>query len=369
MVAGWHSSAVLVATGWSAGILAVLRVFSNGHAAVTLFFVLSGLVLGGSLSRSRGAPWLVYLSFGIRRVFRICPAFWVGTCLIAAYMLWVDFPLRYPDFVSSWFAAHWQEPLGWRYFLRNFFFLDHHLNVPSWTLRAELVCSLALPILFFLSVGRNWIWRASILIGLILWSFIGHGNLSSWLFMFYLGYLIPSVGNYLVGLVRNHAWFLNSLAVAALLLLCVAMTLLASRPPWQNLLEGFSAATFISVLLYGPETRPYRILDWAPVRFYGRISYSFYLYHMVCLFVTAKTLLVVMPAAFLTANALVTSACFFALSTALATLLAWASQVWIEQTGIDFSKLLCRKLAERASAPAALKSRRAYTGQTAGEAD
>src|SRR5512138_3594575 len=51
MVAGWHSSAVLVATGWSVGILAFLRVFFNGHAAVTLFFVLSGLVLGGSLSR------------------------------------------------------------------------------------------------------------------------------------------------------------------------------------------------------------------------------------------------------------------------------------------------------------------------------
>jgi peptidoglycan/LPS O-acetylase OafA/YrhL len=369
MVAGWHSLAVLVALGWSAVVIDTIRIFSNGHAAVTLFFVLSGLVLGGSLSRSGGQPWLLYATFAIRRVLRICPAFWVGTCLIAAYMIWIDSPLQYPDFVSRWFAAHWQEPIDWQFFLRNLLFLDHRLNVPSWTLRAELVCSLALPFLFFLSVGRGWRWRAAILLVLILLSFLGRGNLSAWLFMFYLGFLVPTGGRALIGWLKSFPRLCKLVAPLALLLLCLALTILSSLPRWQNLLEGIAAALFISALLYGPELGAYRVLDWRPVRFYGRISYSFYLYHMVCLFVTAKFVLVKIPGDFLSSHVLISGLSLLLFSTCLATLVGWGSQVWVERPGINFSKRLCGLLTRGIAGRPSTDTKRRYDQEPAGKLD
>jgi peptidoglycan/LPS O-acetylase OafA/YrhL len=369
MVAGWHSLAVLVAAGWSAAFIDTIRIFTNGHAAVTLFFVLSGLVLGGSLRRSTGQPWLVYSTFAIRRVLRICPAFWAGTCCIAAYMIWIDSPLRYPEFVSSWFASHWQEPINWEFFLRNFLFLDHHLNVPSWTLRAELVCSLALPSLFFLSRGRSWRWRAAILLGLILLSFVGRGNLSAWPFMFYLGYLVPSGGRMLIDRIRSLPWLGKILAPLTFLLLCLAMTLLGTLPRWQNLLEGLAAAVFISALLYGPELSAYRVLDWRLVRFYGRISYSFYLYHMVCLYITAKCFLALIPDHFLASNVLLGGLGLLFFSTALATFVGWGSQVWVERPGINISKQLCGLLTQGVSTRRSIQTKRRYDQEPAEKLD
>jgi len=369
MVAGWHSLAVFVAAGWSAAFIDTIRIFTNGHAAVTLFFVLSGLVLGGSLLRSSGHPGLVYSTFAIRRVLRICPAFWAGTCCIAAYMIWIDSPPRYPEFVSSWFASHWQEPINWQFFLRNFLFLDHHLNVPSWTLRAELVCSLALPLLFFLSLGRSWRWRAGILLGLILLSLVGSGNLSSWLFMFYLGYLVPSGGSMLIDRLKSLPWLGKLLAPIAFLLLCLAMTLLGNSPRWQNLLEGVAAAVFISGLLYGPELTAYQVLDWRPVRFYGRISYSFYLYHMVCLYVTARCFLALIPGRFLAGNVVLAVLGLLFFSTALATFVGWGSQVWVERPGINISKKLCSFLNQGGPTRRAVETKRRYDQEPAEKLD
>ena len=45
------------------------------------------------------------------------------------------------------------------------------------------------------------------------------------------------------------------------------------------LMECLSAATLIGLITWHPATNLFKPLDLAPVRFYGRISYSFYLLH------------------------------------------------------------------------------------------
>jgi peptidoglycan/LPS O-acetylase OafA/YrhL len=254
-----------------------------------------------------------------------------------------DFRLDYGRAVSEWFKAHWQEPITVGFLLKNMALLNLRLNVPTWTLRAEVVCSLALPILFLLSSARWRPLKRVVLAGLILFSFLGHGNLSAWLFMFYLGLLAPTAGKTLM------SWLKARMAVfwippAAALLLCAGTTLLPSVPRVSNLVEGFAATLFVSALLYGPEFRWFALFDLSVSRFYGRISYSFYLYHMVCLYCVARVTFVFVSPEFLLSWYLPSALLFLLVSTAIATLLAWASHEFVEIPGINFSKSICSRL-------------------------
>lgn len=344
MVAGGHSFVVLAVQGWQAPICKWATAPLNGHAAVTLFFVLSGLVLGRSLARGNSRFFLNYATFGLRRFFRICPAFIVGTCLIAGSMLWLNWPMNYSEGVSKWFAGHWNQALTPKLFLSNLFFLNNELNPPSWTLRAELVCSMALPALFFISVRVGWLGRSLVLLGLMVWEVLGHGNLSAWLFMFYLGLLLPDTAPFWRRLFGSKPNLSKWIPVLAWIVLCVEFKIFYDYQKWGNLLEGLTATLFISALLYGPELSWFRIYDWAPTRFYGRISYSFYLYHMVCLYFTSKAAFMVLGMDNLAAYAIPSALLLLLVSVAVATLVAWLSYRYIENPGIAFSKRLCRIL-------------------------
>ena len=60
--------------GVQADVVSALLVPCNGRAAVTLFFVLSGFVLGLAIRRAEGSFVREYFRFAIRRIFRIWPA-------------------------------------------------------------------------------------------------------------------------------------------------------------------------------------------------------------------------------------------------------------------------------------------------------
>jgi len=266
---------------------------------------------------------------------------------IAGAILWIDSPIRYPAEVSGWLAHHWAEPITTTYFLRNLFFLDHHLNVPTWTLRAELVCSLALPFVFLVYHFGRVTSRAAMLLGLMIWSLLGSGNLCAWLFMFYLGLLIPLVGPPLT------AWWANSnraagwVAGLSALVLCAGMQFYSRYGRWGNLLEAVAASIFISVLLFGYELRAYKFFDLRLTRFYGRISFSFYLYHMVCLYFVFKLGMRVFPATTMRDWFVVSSFVLLLISTGVATILAYLSHRCVERPSIDFSKRLCRIIESR----------------------
>jgi hypothetical protein len=56
------------------------------------------------------------------------------------------------------------------------------------------------------------------------------------------------------------------------------------------LLECLSAATLIGLIAWHPASSLFKPLDFAPVRFYGRISYSFYLIHSLGILFAFRTL-------------------------------------------------------------------------------
>ena len=86
-VAAGHALLVAPVSGLHESLVKVLVLLFNGQAAVTVFFVLSGFVLGLSLRRSTESFASGTIRFWVRRWFRIYPAFLASTALIVGYLL------------------------------------------------------------------------------------------------------------------------------------------------------------------------------------------------------------------------------------------------------------------------------------------
>jgi peptidoglycan/LPS O-acetylase OafA/YrhL len=346
MVAGQHSFMIFSVGNWQDIVSKLATIPFNGSAAVSLFFVLSGLVLRGSLIRGKGPFLLNYTTFTLRRVFRIYPAFIVAAFLIIGTTLFVVPDVHYSSCISNWFTNQFDATITGGLILKNLLLLDHALNPPSWTLRVELVCSFALPLLY-LTLKTNWWFRGVLLLGLLAWRKLGYGVVGENLFMFYLGLLMPETEGYF----RKAFARLKSLAkwVAPILwlALCSEIIVFQNRIRTGCLLEGVTSALFIATLLYGPELKIFKVLDTKPTRFLGRISYSFYLYHMFCLYFIARIAFHMGWMDFMGMYAIASSTLLLIGSTGVALLVAWLSYKFIEQPTISLSKNICIILEKR----------------------
>jgi len=131
--------------GW--GIFDFTPFFKAGHVALDFFFVLSGLLLFVSISRkSFGAKSLapVFKSFLNKRFVRLWP--------LAAFFTVLIFLLRGPDFFLS--RIGWANLLAHLTFTQSFFQQTYWgLNPVMWTLTVEMLFILVLPLVIF--AGRN----------------------------------------------------------------------------------------------------------------------------------------------------------------------------------------------------------------------
>jgi peptidoglycan/LPS O-acetylase OafA/YrhL len=154
MVAICHSQLVFVVDGhedlWRLNISHVqglqafatkmLLIVFNGGAAVSLFFVISGLVLGLSLDRQKDEILRSSVSFLLRRALRIYPALILSLLLVQAWL-----PLIYPapDYVgaSLMFQPLYRVPQAADFFA-NLFFVSNQMNPVIWTLKIEMEVAL-----------------------------------------------------------------------------------------------------------------------------------------------------------------------------------------------------------------------------------
>jgi peptidoglycan/LPS O-acetylase OafA/YrhL len=140
-----------------------------GWAGVDLFFVLSGFLIGSQLLK----PYLVgqrpsLRDFYTRRAYRIFPAFFVVLLLYSVVPLWREAPGPY---------AVWQYAT----FLWNLLLLQYpHGRAFShvWSLCVEEHFYLFLPLLLLIFMRKPSVWKASILLPLIVLGGIG---LRAWL--------------------------------------------------------------------------------------------------------------------------------------------------------------------------------------------
>jgi peptidoglycan/LPS O-acetylase OafA/YrhL len=270
----------------------LVKVICNGSAAVTLFFVLSGFVLGLSLERLKGQFKLKYLVFFLRRLFRIYPAYLVSLVLVCIYLVFFHQSVKY-SYTSTWFNKWYQQRLTYLELTKNIFFLSASLNSNAWTIKAEMLGSLLMPIFYFLKMyfGRiQSLYFLGVLIVAGLWT---QQEIFITLFMFFLGLILPHYRNiFNCGNSKYAAYVLLMTSVFLWLGTQLSLKIITHNYFMAGrVLEALPAGCIIGFLAYNSFFRTNIFLTNSLLKFYGKISYSFYITQFIVLYFLGVILL------------------------------------------------------------------------------
>lgn len=321
------------------GLAWVWRMVFNGHGAVVLFFVISGFVLRLSLERSSGATGEEAYPFFVRRLLRLYPAVFATVAIFAG--LYYVAGAMLPGVATEAY-----EPLG---LLRNALLLSSSINGVTWTLQVELIGSL-LVFCAWLAIGR--VGEGALLVGfavLLGLSFaktwaellypIGFGSIGA-LYAFLAGMLAAGSGrSWAASLSSRRSGLLVAFSAAAFLL---ARPTFGFASTWSVVVEAVSGGCLLAGLAFGRDSVLGPFLEGPLVRFYGRISYSFYLLHPLTLIVlwTEPEAIGRLYRSWFPGVAI--SMLLFVASTAVVTPLAWLSYRYIEKPAMDLGRHLTR---------------------------
>lgn len=283
MVAGFHAG-VVQATGhtsetaqWLCGF------FFDGRAGVSIFFVLSGLVLGMSLRRAGNVTPGNYFHFCGRRFFRIYPAYFVSTIFFLALygVLWTR-SARGETIGHGWFDHYATPPvLSGVAIAKNFCFASQFLNSVTWTLKVEMQTMFVLPLLHAVSLRLRGKVEAPLLLALVaLTVFTGEGSTRINLPLFYIGYLIPDVIGFLKAKPPLKKFVKSGWLFPPAFVLLAASHLFGTKGMDMRLgtlVAGAGGFLLLLAVLETPFHPVFYVLDNRLVKYTGKVSYSFYL--------------------------------------------------------------------------------------------
>lgn len=334
-----HIVGAIGMSGWDR-----LRIFEtplvfllNGIGSVHIFFVLSGFCLADSALRSAGLR--EGTQFYIRRFFRIHPPYMF--CLLVAWGASFLFVPRafYPETgLSDWITPYLEIHLRPGQ-------LAEALSFPTtafgqlpvgWTLQVEVVFSLLMP--FMVWISRQTHWSLLVLISLI-FVFVPPPHYTlGYALDFSLGIAIFEERDRL-GRVFEHArlWLRGSIALLGLVVLAIPVYYIASFAWWAILPCGFASALLVVSAIYFPGLR--RFLERRPIAYIGEVSYSMYLLHFSVLLLCAP--LLAAPVGVLPALG------FLLLVTAISIAIAGLSYRVVELPSIRLGNRLCKAFARR----------------------
>lgn len=291
LVFGVHFTAIYDA--WSRGPLTqglADVVYGIGHSGVDLFFVLSGyLIYGGVIRRA-----LHYPTYMRRRLRRIYPTFFAVFCLYVVLSLLVPAESKIPDGAVP--AALY---LGANLLLLPGIFEIPPLNVVTWSLSFEVFYYLTIPLVVGVLAMRRWAspWRVTFFVALGTMWFVhclDRESLRTRLIMFVSGIVVYEV------LHRRESraparvsaeWGALAVLVSGLALAFVfdpgylkPAILPQLGGPVGNALHVLTLAVtfgiFVSIALRAAGRGPLNVLLSArPLRWWGNMSYSYYLIH------------------------------------------------------------------------------------------
>ena len=339
-VASFHISATLASSAYADKAVKqitfpIFMAVMNGYGAVVAFFVISGFVLAGSLDRNPDP-----MRFAWNRIFRLYPA---GAFAVGMFAIWF-----YCFNINVYNADY-----NFKNIALNFLMLHADIDRVMWSMQVELI---ATPLIW----SSVWIyhrsdWRiliigVAILFGL---SFIGQfshalgdGSNLAPVYAFVVGVLIQFQGDRIASKIGPRVTPILALSSVLVLSICGYLKPIGTFP---LLFECLSAAMMLTLVVYRPRSRLFNVLDWRPVRFYGRISYSFYLLHPLTFFfinpISDKMVQAVPWLSFSIIAAIASS-----ISIGLITPVAYFSWRFLEIPGIKLGRILAQR---RNSAPVA----------------
>lgn len=252
----------------------------NGSAAVTFFFVLSGLVVGASLAKSGISSATVSLYFH-RRFFRIMPLMFVTVTFGGLYLLFIEpylqytlNPKEYGDFTLAKFAAGY---VG--YSLKA--------NPPIWSIFVELIGSLLIPLMLLSGTKlRNVLLVFAALIALSLLPIQTKHYWHFYMISFYVGLTVLIWGKWLAGFTAKlptGIFWLIVFALVASFYLARPLTGAGYGDLWIVYWETLSVAPLVGIIYYLPER--FSLLNAPVFKFLGDVSYSLYLTHSIILII------------------------------------------------------------------------------------
>lgn len=270
----------------------LLMLIGNGGVAVTLFFVLSGLVLGQSLSKIK-FNFRGILAFWAKRIIRLYPVYLFVVILTAIYMK-LGFVYQTFPHSSTWFNWWMNFEMTLKEFILNISFIHIYVGGVTWTLRVILLTSFFFPLIFLLNkkVGK---WVDLLIVALLIYLCFTIFNIDGfrdlrYLYMFYLGLSIPKFAGF-------FSRFPNRLVI--LISLPVLIFLFGFRyltEEYQGgVIEAIISFFIIGLAAYGHQLTSLNFLETKILKFFGKISYSLYLIHFSVLYIMAKTMFIYFP--------------------------------------------------------------------------
>ena len=288
--------------------------FCNGETAVMVFFVISGVVIGRSLDVRQGSTTVAsdYIAFIIRRVFRLYPANIVtifGIILLAFLFLAAPSPIDFAAFPGTTPAIHHHvanllngelyKPLKWTSIISNLAMVNWSMNWVAWSLYIEVCAIPLLPLFHYLSRKYNLKLDLAILVALTFLSWLLWEKVF-WLrfmYIFYLGMIVESHG---LVVARAFERLVGSRMAVLMLFLIMTFpnTFHSERFAWVVFAEAVSAFGIISLIVFSEQKKvplAFRSLEHPILRWNGRLSYSFYLWHFIILTISIRAIYAMLP--------------------------------------------------------------------------
>lgn len=331
-----------------------LHIFWTGHESVVFFFILSGFVLFlPFLKKDEGIFYPAYL---VKRVCRIYIPYIIAL-IFALSMNYLYYRGGISE-LSSWFNLVGQSPANPMLIIQHFFligsFNNNVYNPVLWSLVYEMRISIVFPIVAFLVIKYNW--KINLMISIILSACGLFGNdIINKLTNSTTDYLLTLhyVSMFIIGalLAKNRDEFVKKFSAnsrcAKILLLLVAI-LAYTNYWWTFLIKPFSGRVFhivvgndwvtalgviIFIIIGFSSMKVSNFLNKKPIVLLGKISYSLYLYHAICLVTMINVLYDITPFWAILVLALISSVVIASLSYFL-----------IEVNSIRLGRYLSRKI-------------------------
>lgn len=259
----------------------------SGHAALMMFFVISGFVL--RISIEHGPQTLVTAAkrFFIARLFRIYPIILLSTALVLLLHGWVV-----PG--TPGYPSHY---LTYQTLFANLLLLDVNMNSVLWAMQLEILMAPIILCLYFVEKkwGSNLVFGFAIFAALlslkrhcVIWLPFAHH-----MFAFILGLTIPTIGRSIVNMFSPR--YLNYLVIVVLLAMFLPKEFFGFYDQTSAIIEAFGAFVLISLITYSNNIKGLAFLDSKFLRLLGLVSGSYYVLHMLFLPFAVSLLEVVIP--------------------------------------------------------------------------
>ena len=258
----------------------------GGYLAVTTFFVLSGFVLARSYAQTRWTGKSL-VRYGVGRLARVYPVYVLSLLVVAPFILADQTPGKTPLV-----AVHGLLLQGW---------LGHlpvSWNTPAWSLSCEMFFYLSLPIAIASGKVRAWS-PTNRIVGLlvlaaVLFAYCAAATGPVRLAMFVAGMLLHEL---LSVTIWRPAPSLAAISGFAAVLLKVIPTEGSVGFTLKVVALFFGFGLLCWSCLAQPHSWLGLGLSWAPLRWLGNISYSYYLVHGLALQAGFKLATTMLPAA------------------------------------------------------------------------